>query len=286
MSSLIFRAIFTFGINALNGKTIEEGSTGFGPANDTLVAKGRWDYSNVESFIRYTVEKGYNVFAWDLAVVAVDISAAISVSVINLYDFVEAVWNIGNELGGIAIYLFVDAEQYARDAKLLKETGTSAVGWVSESGGAYNSGRDGVTNTFVFSFWYLDILGMAETYDTKVFCRQTLVGGYYSLLDTTTFLPNPDYYRFEGSGKIRAYAHCAKNPHGVVVLLINLDGNTTAEVKLSLSENDDGERLFDFRQEYHLTPLEGNIQSKTVLLNGKPLIVDIFIWRYTYHGTR
>ncbi|KAL7097102.1 hypothetical protein ACP275_10G121900 [Erythranthe tilingii] len=131
---------------------------------------------------------------------------------------------------------------------------------------------------------------MAAAYDTKVFCRQTLVGGYYGLLDTTTFVPNPDYYgallwhrlmgkhvlrtRFEGSSKIRAYAHCAKNSHGVVVLLINLDGNTTAKAKLSLSENDDGERLFDFRQEYHLTPLEGNIQSKTVLLNGQPLIVN------------
>ncbi|KAL9154435.1 hypothetical protein ABFS82_10G113600 [Erythranthe guttata] len=327
------RAIFTFGLNALNG-----------PANATLVAKGNWDYSNAESFLRYTVEKGYNVYAWAL----------------------------GNELGGIAIYLFVDAEQYAQDTvslrrliaknyrpmiraprimapenlferdwfqqyleqsqgslsissqhiynlgagsdpdlinkildttvlnsgavplwnlkNLLEETGTSAVGWVTESGGAYNSGRDGVTNTFVFSFWYLDILGMAAAYDTKLFCRQTLVGGYYSLLDTTTFVPNPDYYgallwhrlmgkhvlltRFEGSSKIRAYAHCAKNSPGVVVLLINLDGNTTAEAKLSLFENDDGERLFDFRQEYHLTPLEGNIQSKTVLLNGKPLIVD------------
>ncbi|KAL7137788.1 hypothetical protein ABFS83_10G116400 [Erythranthe nasuta] len=338
------RAIFTFGLNALNGKTVEEGNTSFGPANATLVAKGSWDYSNAESFIRYTVNKGYDVFAWAL----------------------------GNELGGIAIDLFVDADQYARDTialcrlvreiyrakirapqvmapddllepdwfqkyleksqgslniisqhiynlgagsdpdlinrildptvldiaaiplrilqNLLNETGTSAVGWIGESGGAYNNGRDGVTNTFVLSFWYLDILGMAATYDTKVFCRQTLVGGYYGLLDTATFLPNPDYFsallwhrlmgkhvlrtRFEGSSKIRAYAHCAKNPHGVVVLLINLDGNTTAEAKLSLFENDDGERLFDSRKEYHLTPLEGNIQSKTVLLNGKPLIFD------------
>ncbi|KAL7097103.1 hypothetical protein ACP275_10G122000 [Erythranthe tilingii] len=60
------RAIFTFGLNVLNGKTIEEGSTGFGPANATLVAKGNWDYSNAESFLRYTVDKGYDVFAWAL----------------------------------------------------------------------------------------------------------------------------------------------------------------------------------------------------------------------------
>lgn len=28
------------------------------------------------------------------------------------------------------------------------------------------------------------------------------------------------------------------------------------------------------REEYHLTPMDGNIQSRTVLLNGKALTVD------------
>ncbi|KAL7097101.1 hypothetical protein ACP275_10G121800 [Erythranthe tilingii] len=277
------RAIFTFGLNVLNGKTIEEGSTGFGPANATLVAKGNWDYSNAESFLRYTVDKGYDVFAWALVCPRHGFSTSINNKNLSTNDK-------GPTDNGSWRSLRTGAVPLWNLKNLLKETGTSAVGWVTESGGAYNSGRDGVTNTFVFSFWYLDILGMAAAYDTKVFCRQTLVGGYYGLLDTTTFVPNPDYYgallwhrlmgkhvlrtRFEGSSKIRAYAHCAKNSHGVVVLLINLDGNTTAKAKLSLSENDDGERLFDFRQEYHLTPLEGNIQSKTVLLNGQPLIVN------------
>lgn len=68
--------------------------------------------------------------------------------------------------------------------------------WVSEAGGAYNSGRNLVTNAFVFGFWYLDQLGMASMYDTKTYCRQTLIGGNYGLLDTTTFIPNPDYYRY------------------------------------------------------------------------------------------
>ena len=36
---------------------------------------------------------------------------------------------------------------------ILKTTGTSAVAWVGEAGGAYNSGRNLVTNAFVFSFW-------------------------------------------------------------------------------------------------------------------------------------
>jgi heparanase len=36
---------------------------------------------------------------------------------------------------------------------LLKAAGTSAVAWVGESGGAYNSGHHLVTDAFVFSFW-------------------------------------------------------------------------------------------------------------------------------------
>jgi len=44
-------------------------------------------------------------------------------------------------------------------------------------------------------FRYSDQLGMAATYHTKVYCRQTFIGGNYGLLDTSTFVPNPDYYR-------------------------------------------------------------------------------------------
>ncbi|KAJ0706041.1 putative glycosidase [Helianthus annuus] len=67
---------------------------------------------------------------------------------------------------------------------------------------------------------------MSSIYDTKTYCRQSLIGGNYGLLNTTTFEPNPDYYsallwhrlmgkkvlstRFLGTKKIRAYVHCAK----------------------------------------------------------------------------
>lgn len=40
---------------------------------------------------------------------------------------------------------------------------------------------------------------MASTYDTKTYCRQTLIGGNYGLLNTTNFVPNPDYYRWINS---------------------------------------------------------------------------------------
>lgn len=42
---------------------------------------------------------------------------------------------------------------------------------------------------------YLDQLGMASIYGTKTYCRQTLIGGNYGLLNTNTFVPNPGYYR-------------------------------------------------------------------------------------------
>lgn len=114
--------------------------------------------------------------------------------------------------------------------KTIQMNGSWASVWVGEAGGAFNSGGKNVSDTFINSFWYnfvrllthsqflhqhwytykkwnlciyicvcvcryLDQLGMAAKYNTKVYCRQTLIGGNYALLDTDTFLPNPDYYR-------------------------------------------------------------------------------------------
>ena len=54
--------------------------------------------------------------------------------------------------------------------------------WVPELGGAYNSGRPRVTDAFVSGFWYIDALGSLALAGTQVVCRQTLIGGSYSLL--------------------------------------------------------------------------------------------------------
>ena len=50
-------------------------------------------------------------------------------------------------------------------------------------------------NLFSVIIRYLEQLGMASSYDPKAYCRPTLVGGNYGLLNTSTFVPNPDYYR-------------------------------------------------------------------------------------------
>lgn len=207
-------------------------------------------------------------------------------------------------------YLDGGSQPFRDLQRILQTSGTSTKAWVGEAGGAFNSGCNLVTNTFVFSFWYLDQLGMASSYDTKTYCRQTLVGGNYGLLNTTTFVPNPDYYsallwhrlmgrnvlatNLTATKNLRAYAHCSKLSPGITVLLINLDAYATVQVGLSVQNtiptNKTSIRLlhhhsrqgkfarykFDssMRKEYHLTAKDGNIHSQIVLLNGKILSVD------------
>ena len=52
-------------------------------------------------------------------------------------------------------YLDRGSQPFRDLQNILKIFGNSTVAWVGEAGGAYNSGRDRVSNTFVFSFWYV-----------------------------------------------------------------------------------------------------------------------------------
>ncbi|KAG8060602.1 hypothetical protein GUJ93_ZPchr0002g26424 [Zizania palustris] len=202
-------------------------------------------------------------------------------------------------------YLDGEASTFSNLQGILKSSGTSTVAWVGEAGGAYNSGHHLVTDAFVFSFWYLDQLGMSSKFDTKSYCRQTLIGGNYGLLNTATFEPNPDYYSallwhrlmgtkvlstsFNGTNKIRAYTHCARDSEGITLLLINLSGNDTNHVYVTSEglhpySTEEGRRFGHIpglgeeaeltREEYHLTPKDGNLQSQHVLLNGNVLAPD------------
>ncbi|KAF7806236.1 heparanase-like protein 1 [Senna tora] len=146
-------------------------------------------------------------------------------------------------------------------SETIQKNGPWASAWVGEAGGAFNSGGRYVSNTFLNSFWYLDQLGLASTYITKVYCRQTLIGGNYGLINTTTFTPNPDYYsallwqRLMGkkvleaatdapSPFLRTYAHCSKGREGVTLLLINLSNQThfILNVQNPVTENTEGNK--------------------------------------------
>ncbi|CDP15922.1 unnamed protein product [Coffea canephora] len=50
------QAEIIFGLNALNRRRIRSGGS----------TVGAWDSSNAEAFIRYIVEKGYNIYGWEL----------------------------------------------------------------------------------------------------------------------------------------------------------------------------------------------------------------------------
>ncbi|KAK9683562.1 hypothetical protein RND81_10G149900 [Saponaria officinalis] len=205
-------------------------------------------------------------------------------------------------------YLDGEATTFRNLQKAIRNSGTSAVAWVGEAGGAYNSGHNHVTNAFVMSFWYLDQLGMSATFDTKTYCRQSLVGGNYGLLQTSTFAPNPDYYSallwhrlmgkqvlsttVYGMKTLRAYTHCAKQSQGVTLLLINLDGEKNIQVSVStetgsiLSESRgnpvarrskiEGIPIMsdNRREEYHLTAPKWDLNSQKMELNGRELRVD------------
>ncbi|KAK6242669.1 hypothetical protein SCA6_008058, partial [Theobroma cacao] len=182
-------------------------------------------------------------------------------------------------------YLSQIAQTFKDVAKIVEKFAPWSEAWVSESGGAYNSGGKDVSRTFANGFWYLDQLGMTSKFNHKVYCRQALIGGNYALLNTSTFVPNPDYY---GSSSSMAPAYgkssnlcnsgCFSTSAcpGISLLFINLSGEKSFEVTLSNAIDLQVKPNFEFkgyekREEYHLTPADGNIQSDVMLLNGNPL---------------
>lgn len=130
------------------------------------------------------------------------------------------------------------------------------------------------------------------------YCRQTLVGGHYSLLDYVSYVPNPDYYslllwsRLMGSkvlattlsvaSDLRTYAHCSKEGEGAITLLfINLSNTTTAMINsVTLKTLDKNVISYGYREEYIFSAavsssIEADIlQSKSVKLNQKLLVLD------------
>ncbi|XP_057460765.1 heparanase-like protein 2 [Actinidia eriantha] len=188
------------------------------------------------------------------------------------------------------------AQTYKDISNTIRSFGPWTGAWIGEAGGAYNSGGKDVSHTFVNGFWYLDQLGMTSTFNHKVFCRQALIGGNYALLNTSTFVPNPDYYgallwhrlmgkivlrtTHDSSPYLRVYSHCSKTKSGISLLLINMSNSTTFTVSVvdDLNFYPEERKSVDAynqqqREEYHLTPKDGNIQSDVLLLNGTPLVL-------------
>jgi heparanase 1 len=184
--------------------------------------------------------------------------------------------------------------------------------WIGEGSMAYNSGRETVTDSLQSSFWYANILGQlaASRYMThSVFCRQSLIGGWYDLLShSNNFDPNPDYWLAvlwkqlvgttslfservgcceEGSSRLLVHAFCAC--HGkaskydviegdVVVVLINIADDTSYEVTLDeTSDVWDAESRLEFLFEAdheELNEASSPLSSRRITINSQPVMLD------------
>lgn len=182
-----------------------------------------------------------------------------------------------------ALYLARNASEVAGPLK------GKAMLWAGEAGGAYNSGQHYVTDTFLSNFWFLDELGTFAAAGHHAYCRQTLVGGHYGLLNSY-HRPLPDFWaallwrslmgvkvlRVRSTlPTLRAYAHCAREAGGadsvqgrVAILLINLAKSLPVSV-----EPFAGRAKVEAEQSVYLVS-SPSLDSIQVRLNGEVLQVD------------
>lgn len=118
--------------------------------------------------------------------------------------------------------------------------------WVGESAFAWHSGQEGVTDTFLSAPWWMSALGhLSPTH--AGFCRQTLIGGNYELINKTTRSPNSDYYigrlwkdamgpsvfpATSNASTFSAFAHCAPGG-GLSVGFVNFSPDAPAALDVS-----------------------------------------------------
>ena len=155
--------------------------------------------------------------------------------------------------------------------------------WLGESGSSSGGGARNLSDSFVAGFLYLGTLGLAAKHCHKVVIRQSFYGGYYGMLDPITYNPLPDYWTsfifkklvgekflnsFElNNGYLRYYAFCSKdNVNDITLSYVNFQ-----EKNVYQSFGD--YRLHDVEL-YLLTPANGDLLSKNMLLNEKLLLLD------------
>lgn len=135
---------------------------------------------------------------------------------------------------------FTDTEEKLKHMQsLVSNTGKPL--WLGEGALAAAGGRDGVTNRFASSLFYLFELGQAAITGHSVVLRQCLSGAAYSLIDINSQMPLSDYWaallhkRLMGTQvhkadaplPLRAFAHCHPSRSGhVTVLVVNPSGHS------------------------------------------------------------
>lgn len=163
--------------------------------------------------------------------------------------------------------------------------------WVGETAMAWHSGRNGTTNTFLSGPWWLAQLGtLAGTHHVQ--CRQTLVGGYYELLNKWDTTPNPDWWtavlwkRCMGAAAlplpavndsdVLAFAHCAAGgtaaPRGAVtVAFVNLNATHSKAVELFVGGGAAPVPVPTTPRDEYILSAVGAENARAIALNGAPL---------------
>ncbi|KAM8939363.1 heparanase [Pelodytes ibericus] len=189
--------------------------------------------------------------------------------------------------------------------KIINETVPGKSVWLGETSSAYGGGSQGLSNTYIDGFMWLDKLGVSAKLGIDVVMRQALFGaGSYNLVDSD-FEPLPDYWlsllfkrlvgpivldaSFKGSQgygdrMLRVYMHCTNidNPKyvlgDVTLFAINLHNSTQHMALPSIFSG----KVVD---EYLLLPGgEEGLLSTSVFLNGHLLkMVDDYTLP-TLHG--
>ena len=168
--------------------------------------------------------------------------------------------------------------------------------WVSETALAWDSGRNGTSNTFSDGPWYVTQLAGMAWHGVSAQARQTLRGGFYQLLcnDTGRVTPNPDWWtarvfkramgtRFFHTASSQpccapdtlfAYAACAKSGAGLTVAYVNpADAAVSVEVVDAAAAAAGGAPPFPAvpRAEWALQTGGPQLNATRILLNGAPL---------------
>ena len=162
--------------------------------------------------------------------------------------------------------------------------------WVSETALAWDSGRNGTSNTFSDGPWYITQLAGMAWHGVSVQARQTLRGGFYQLLsnDTGSVAPNPDWWtarlfkravgtRFFHTASSQpccapdtlfAYAACARSGGGLSVAYVNPSG---AAVAVEVAGAGGAPYPMAPRAEWALQSGGPALNATRMLLNGAPL---------------
>ncbi|GFY82356.1 glucuronidase 2 [Actinidia rufa] len=294
-------AVVTFGLNALYGRSKSK--------EDDSLWVGDWDPQNARDLMNYTVSRGYKIDSYELGneLCGSGVSArldavqygkdliALKELVKELYpnittrpkvlgpagfydekwfnDFLQAtgpgvvdglthhIYNLGAGVDSTLINkvqdpYFLDqiAQTYKDISNTIRSFGPWTGAWIGEAGGAYNSGGKDVSHTFANGFCAL----LWHRLMGKIVLRTT----------------------HDSSPYLRIYSHCSKTKSGISLLLINMSNSTTFTVSVvdDLNFYPEERKSVDAynqqqREEYHLTPKDGNIQSDVLLLNGTPLVL-------------